>query len=237
MKVEAIKNFSTGKNYNFGAREKSHEGVRAEGRADSSMLTKVPVIVMLAMNPVTLNSAIPTMPETDNPNRIVMTSPEQRKLSKSDCDLIPMLFEVEQSDGDFILPLESQKALNVQNVRFGINNYKFVYATNGYKQDAISYIYAYKNGGKTNPGNVIKLIYHEPEDGKNFLGAVIRTNIYKDYQHIGYIESEISLPDDVANFINNVLNNKSVYKNNLHNVKVYSTTNKNFMPPNVVKFD
>lgn len=79
MKVEAIKNFSTGKNYNFGTREKSHEGVRTEGRADSSMLTKVPVIVMLAMNPATLNSAIPMSPDFDNPNQIVMLAPQVKK--------------------------------------------------------------------------------------------------------------------------------------------------------------
>ena len=96
MKVDAVRNLNVVHNYNFGAKEKTDKEGRISSHRDSSIMTKVPVIVLLAMNPATLSSAIPVMPETDNPNNIVMLAPEQKSVDKNTYVIAPELQDIQQ---------------------------------------------------------------------------------------------------------------------------------------------
>ena len=96
MKVDAVRNLNVVHNYNFGAKEKTDKEGRISSHRDSSIMTKVPVIVLLAMNPATLDSKIPTMPETDNPNKVVMLAPETKSVEKSTYVIAPGLQEIQQ---------------------------------------------------------------------------------------------------------------------------------------------
>jgi hypothetical protein len=58
MKVDAVRNLNVVHNYNFGAKEKTDKEGRISSHRDSSIMTKVPVIVLLAMNPATLSSIV-----------------------------------------------------------------------------------------------------------------------------------------------------------------------------------
>lgn len=225
MKVEAIKNLSIGKNYNFGTREKSHEGVRTEGRADSSMLTKVPVIVMLAMNPATLNSAIPMMPETDNPNQIVMIMPETNSAEKLSYIVSPEIQSLKQGTPPF-----GWASLNFYDIKKVIHGtmplaeFDMLFATTknaGYDyQRDVTHVFLIQKGGKvakskyTEPPKIEQLIYHNTGDGKEFYTIrVYETLLDNDGNDTRAMRSEMRIDDKSAQELQKLLDNNSSWNN------------------------
>ena len=101
MKVDAVSGIGfRNSNINFGEKQSVHEGTTVSNSSGVSDLAKVPVIVLLAMNPATLNSAIPTMPETDNPNKITILAPKT-KSSDATYLISPETEELQQDEPPF----------------------------------------------------------------------------------------------------------------------------------------
>ena len=201
----------------------------------SPVVAKVPVIVLLAMNPATLNSKIPTMSETDNPNKVVMLAPETKSAEKSTYVISPELQEVEQSGNDFILPRETQTALKIQDFDYLGHKYKVVYASDGdTPENEINNIYFFKDNRKMNPGNLFGLIHHETVDGKTFEGALIKTPLYRDNKLKAIKESEIELPQYVSDFMYDIINGKTKYKNGLYLVSLYKSNSSVVKTPEIV---
>ena len=124
MKVEAVSNLGfKSNNFSFAEKQRVLDNVPAESSSRASDLAKVPVIVLLAMNPATLNSKIPTMPEADNPNKVVMLAPETKSAEKSTYVIAP---EVQQTRPKYApygwTHLRHGKIQYVENIK--VNNYK-----------------------------------------------------------------------------------------------------------------
>ena len=239
MKVDAVRNLNVVHNYNFGAKEKVEKGSGTDIRRNSSMMTKVPVIVLLAMNPATLNSAIPQMSEIGNPEQIIMLTSEPKSTEKSTYVISPEDQEVEQSGNDFILPRETQTALKIQDFDYLGHKYKVVYASDSdTPENEINNIYFYKDDKKMNPGNMFGLIHHETVDGKTFEGALIKTPLYRDNKLKAIKESEIELPKYISDFMYSVINDKTNFKNGLYLVTLYKSSSSLLSPSKITqKFD
>lgn len=236
MKVDAVSGIGfRNSNINFGEKQRAHEVAPVSRPSGVSDLAKVPVIVLLAMNPATLNSAIPTMPETDNPNKVVMLAPETKSAEKSTYVIAPEVEETQQSGNDFILPRETQTALKIQDFDYLGHKYKVVYASDGdTPENEINNIYFFKDNRKMNPGNLFGLIHHETVEGKTFEGALIKTELYRDNKLKAIMESEIELPKYVSDFMYNVINNKTNFKNGLYLVTLYKSSSSVVKTPEIV---
>lgn len=236
MKVEAISNLGfRSNNFSFGEKQRVHDNVPVENSNRASDLAKVPVIVLLAMNPATLNSKIPTMPETDSPNQIVMLAPETKSAEKSTYVISPEVEETQQSGNDFLLPSETQTALKIQDFDYLGHKYKVVYTSDGdTPENEINNIYFYKDNKKMNPGNLFGLIHHETVEGKTFEGALIKTPLYRDNKLKAIKESEIELPQYVSDFMYDIINGKTKYKNGLYLVSLYKSNSSVVKTPEIV---
>ena len=188
----------------------------------SPVLAKVPVIVLLAMNPATLNSKIPTMPETDNPNKVVMLTPEPKSAEKSTYVISPDVEETQQSDPTYGWGMLSKvNILHQRNAYVNGAKYHLVYATSG-KDDKkdVTNVYLFKDGSYSSkdpsipPPKIIKLIYHNIGDGKEFLGAVVYEEVVDKFgNYKGTMKYELKLDDDSATHLINFCQDKSSMKN------------------------
>lgn len=240
MKVDAVSGIGfRNSNINFGEKQRVHGGAPASKPSRGADLAKVPVIVLLAMNPATLNSKIPTMPEADNPNKVVMLAPETKSAEKSTYVISPEVEETQQSGNDFLLPVDSETALKIQDFNYLGHKYKVVYASDSdTPENEINNIYFYKDNKKMNPGRLFGLIHHETVEGKTFEGALIKTPLYRDNKLKAIKESEIELPQYVSDFMYNVINNKTNFKNGLYLVTLYKSSSSLLSPSKITqKFD
>ena len=110
------------------------------------------------MNPATLNSAIPALPETDNPDKIVMLSPEQKAYS-----IAPEMQDVQQSDPTYGWGmLSTVNILHQRNAYVNGAKYHLIYATAG-KDDKknVTDVFLFKDGSYSSKDpSIIKLVYH-----------------------------------------------------------------------------
>lgn len=237
MKVDAVSSVNYLNKTDFVQTRKTSAPSFTESPISKSDLAKVPVIVLLAMNPATLNSASPIMTQEVNENRITVLAPETSAVQKSDYIISPVVDGVEQSGNDFVLP--QGNPMYVQDFDYFNHKFKVVYASTFKNTDNdIRDIYFYKDGERVNPAIMRGLVYHEdPATGKNFYGAIIRKNIYKDYKCKGSIVSEIELPKFVSDYILKVMNNETKFINNLTMVDLYESKSLRLMKSKVTKYD
>ena len=236
MKVDAVSGIVfRNSNINFGEKQRVHGGAPVSRPSRGADLAKVPVIVLLAMNPATLNCAIPTMPETDNPNKITILAPETKSSAPATYVISPEVEETQQSGNDFLLPVDSETALKIQDFNYLGHKYKVVYASDeDTPENEINNIYFYKDNKKMNPGRLFGLIHHETVEGKTFEGALIKTPLYRDNKLKAIMESEIELPKYVSDFMYNVINNKTNFKNGLYLVTLYKSSSSVVKTPEIV---
>lgn len=235
MKVDAVSSVNYLNRADIGHARRANAPSFAESPISKSDLAKVPVIVLLAMNPATLNSAVPLMTQEANSNKITVLAPETKSVQNTDYVIAPSVDAVEQSGNDFVLP--HGNPMRVQDFDYFGHKYKVVYAsTTTDDYDDITSIFFYKDGKKTNPADMIGFVYHEdPQTGKNFYGAIIRQRIYKDYKRIGTIESEIELPQFVSDYIIKVMNGETKFINNLSTIDLYKSKSLRLMTSKVTK--
>lgn len=225
MKVDAVRNLNVVQNYNFGAKEKTDKEGRITSHRDSSIITKVPVIVLLAMNPATLSSAIPVMPETDNPNNIVMLAPEQKSVDKNTYVIAPELQDIQQINPPY----------GWEHFRFGkIQHSSNVVVDGKYNRDLVFYtpvsmkrqgnvvgevfiVDPNKPGGHLitpHPPKIEKIIYHDIGKDKEFCSVKTVESLVDDSgNYIGYAYRELRIDDDSANKLMALTLNKLEWKN------------------------
>ena len=228
MKVDAVRNLNVVHNYNFGAKEKTDKEGRISSHRDSSIMTKVPVIVLLAMNPATLSSAIPVMPETDNPNNIVMLAPEQKSVDKNTYVIAPELQDIQQINPPY----------GWEHFRFGkIQHSSNVVVDGKYNRDLVFYtpvsmkrqgnvvgevfiVDPNKPGGHLitpHPPKIEKIIYHDIGKDKEFCSVKTVEFLVDDSgNYIGYAYRELRIDDDSANKLMALTLNKLEWKNATH---------------------
>ena len=220
MKVDAVRNLNVVHNYNFGAKEKTDKEGRISSHRDSSIMTKVPVIVLLAMNPATLDSKIPTMPETDNPNKVVMLAPETKSVEKSTYVIAPGLQEIQQKKPPY----------GWGYFRFGkIQHTSNIVIDGKYNRDLVFYTPALmkskgnvvgevfivdpnKPGGHSitpHPPKIEKIIYHDIGKDKEFCSVKTVEFLVDAYR-------ELRIDDDSANKLMALTLNKLEWKNATH---------------------
>lgn len=225
MKVDAVRNLNVVHNYNFGAKEKVEKGSVTDISRNSSMMTKVPLIVLLAMNPATLNSAIPMMPETDNPNQIVMLAPETKAADKSAYALSPQIEQTEQTQHPYGWAYFSTHNILYKNKAIGNGaDYTIIYAAiDRYSNKDVSNVYLVKEGQNTSsdpdipPPKIIRLLYHNIGPDKEFVGAVLYEHIVnKNGELKGSMHREVRLDDDTANHLMLMLASKTNLNNKTH---------------------
>ena len=237
MKVDAVRNLNLVHNYNFGAKEKNEKEDRIVSQKNSSMMTKVPVIVLLAMNPATLNSAIPKLPRIENPNQLLILAPEPKLKDNYQYTFYPGIEEISQAGDEFELPSSNQTALYVQKFKYNAHNYIVAYADNGYTKDVINNIYFYRDGKIDNPDLLTGIIHHKSGDGKEFYGAMLSKNIYKNNKHTTTIDYELRLPSEISDYIIKIINNNSDYKANLKYIKFYESDSSYIMKPKTTRYE
>lgn len=246
MKVDAVSGIGfRNSNINFGEKQRVHEGAPVSRPSGVSNLAKVPVVVLLAMNPATLNSAIPTMPETDNPNKITILAPETKSVDAATYVIAPETEEVEQSDPPFgwalFRDVTEDIKLNVSAKGNGAN-YHMVFTAPRSSNDKINNIYFIKDGsvGSVDPGahppKVQTLIYHNL--GKeNFCSVITLESILgPDRKEKGTTLRQIMLDDDSAQKIVDLMSgDDSRWKDNTH-IQFKEVFDGNISKPKTVLF-
>lgn len=227
MKVNAVSSVGFKNSYSFGTSSKSDEtGVVDYTQSSSpSLMKKVPVIVLLAMNPATLNSAIPMMPETDNPNQTVMLAPETKSPDVSAYVISPIVEELQQDDAPFGWALFKGA---VDNIKFSMPakgngaNYHMLFTAMKSDNERINNIYFVKDGSVgsvsagDHPPNVQTLIYHNLGED-SFCSVITLENILgPDRLSNGSTLREIMLDDDSAQKIIDLVSGDTKWKNNTH---------------------
>ena len=248
MKVDAVRNLNVVHNYNFGAKEKTDKEGRISSHRDSSIMTKVPVIVLLAMNPATLSSAIPVMPETDNPNNIVMLAPEQKSVDKNTYVIAPELQDIQQINPPY----------GWEHFRFGkIQHSSNVVVDGKYNRDLVFYtpvsmkrqgnvvgevfiVDPNKPGGHSitpHPPKIEKIIYHDLGKDREFCSVKTVEFLLNDSREsIGFAYRELRIDDDSANKILQLLADESDFKNETK-IKYVSTKRTELEKPTFEYFE
>lgn len=174
------------------------------------------------MNPATLNSAIPTMLETDNPNKITILAPETKSSDAATYVISPETEELQQDEPDFILPSSTQTILYIKDFKYFNHTYKMVCTSDAATpSNAMDNIYMYKDNQKMHPANVIGLVQHQVENGNDFVGAILSRGIFRDNELKAVTQSEIKLPKQISDFVFDVIEGKTKYKNSLNDITLY----------------
>lgn len=80
------------------------------------------------------------------------------------------------------------------------------------------------------PPMVVKLIYHNLGEDKEFCGVLVRMEYWgKQYEYLGYKEFEVRLPDEIANEIIGILIGESDIEN-MTGIKIIETDTPNLIP-------
>ncbi len=238
MKVEAIGNLNLSKNYNFGTREKTHEGDKVDNHRDSSMMTKVPLIVLLAMNPATLNSAIPMSPDFDNPNQIVMLAPQVKK------DELSYTTFQEAQQSEYPYGWASLEYYMIKKVISGKNSffsYDILFTTSKNAgidpEKEITDIFMIKKGARTakseytKPPKIEGVVHHKLQDGREFYTVkLFERSLDQDGIEIGAMRYETRIDNESAKELVKLLTNQTRWENTTL-IKLTETDTPSIMKP------
>lgn len=249
MKVDAVSSIGfRHSNYSFGEKQRVQDSAPVSKPSGVSDFAKVPVIVLLAMNPATLNSAIPVMSETDNPNNIVMLAPEQKSVDKSTYVIAPELQDIQQINPPY----------GWEHFRFGkIQHSSNVVVDGKYNRDLVFYtpvsmkrqgnvvgevfiVDPNKPGGHSitpHPPKIEKIIYHDIGKDKEFCSVKTVEFLLNDSREsIGFAYRELRIDDDSANKILQLLADESDFKNETK-IKYVSTKRTELEKPTFEYFE
>ncbi len=249
MKVDAVSSIGfRHSNYSFGEKQRVQDSAPVSKPSGVSDFAKVPVIVLLAMNPATLNSAIPVMPETDNPNNIVMLAPEQKSVDKNTYVIAPELQDIQQISPPY----------GWEHFRFGkIQHSSNVVVDGKYNRDLVFYtpvsmkrqgnvigeiliVDPNKPGGSatlSHPPKVKEIIYHDLGKDREFCSVKTVEFLLNDSREsIGFAYRELRIDDDSANKILQLLADESDFKNETK-IKYVSTKRTELEKPTFEYFE
>lgn len=242
MKVDAVRNLNVVHNYNFGAKEKVEKGSGTDIRRNSSMMTKVPVIVLLAMNPATLNSAIPAQTEKDNSNAIVMLT-AAKPAKRTYYSIIHEIEDSQQSSAPF-----GWRYFKYGQVQYSgkatIDDYKImdiVYYNPARGDNAVTEIFVVDPKIKASPKiiahppKIIKIIYHDLGENREYCSVLTQGSLLNNEGHpIADAFREMKIDDDTANKILALTLDKTEWKNSTN--IVFETTTKPEMSEPKIKY-
>ena len=247
MKVDAVRNLNVVHNYNFGTKEKVEKGSVTDISRNSSMMTKVPLIVLLAMNPATLNSAIPMSSEFDNSERIVMISPEHKPYAVSSYVINPLNIEQSRPRNNFGWSYLKYGKIQY-NAKVKVDNNRemdLVYFTpTGLRkiENEVSEIYIIDPQKKgctksvPHPPRIQKIIYHDIGKDKEYCSVITKGHVTNDSGiAIGNEYREIKIDDDTANKILAFTLGKTEWENNT-DIEFETTTREEVNQPRVEYF-
>lgn len=225
MKVEAINGVNYKNNFTFGERKTDNEYKNYENTSSSPLgaLQKVPVIVLLAMNPATLNSAIPTQPEADNPNHIVMVASESEK-AESAYATYPQVESTQQSDAPFGWKIFNSKLKDIKFSMRATGNgapYHLVFTAPENVNDRIDNAYLIKDGRKgskrmgDHPPEIIEFRFHNLGNDEENFGSVItlESMLGPDGTEKGTMMREIMIEEPEGQKIVDLLMGNTKWKN------------------------
>ncbi len=223
---------------NFGSRKNNDtEGqeFNPSQRRNTTDLSKMPVVVLLAMTPALSEAKVPENYANIIPITTNYTKPEQ---DVSAYARFPETQETPQSKAPF--GWESIKYMNIN------ASYKFfargeeqnlIFVDQG-RKNSVSLIYIIPTNSKGSkdetdiPPEVRQLLYHNIGKDKEYCGAIVEEDIIdaNTGKYKGTLRSEIRLPDETAQKIIDLLTDHSNLKNNT-SIRIKETTNPNLTPP------
>lgn len=233
---------------NLGFKSRNDKNVSEKHSMTAPSIGKAaPVIVLMAMNPSLLNSAATAVENFDEiePTRTEMV--EARKDMTVDkaktYQISPEIDEVEQS---YPLGIAYFNKAKIQTLHRAIGNGvkgKLVFtAPRGTQTNKVTNVYFIKDTYKDSndmhqPPHITGLVYHDTGDGKEFLGIEVFEYIFNNEQDpnpVGYMNSEIKLDDESAQYIINFLTNDTKWDNQT-NIKYSETKNPSVKYPATYK--
>ena len=242
MKVNAISRLGFIRNdYSFGEKQKVNEGISVTNPSKSSDLAKVPVVVLLAMNPATLSSAIPMSPEGDNPNHIVMITPGAKALTQPVLEIEPEIQGVQQSDAPYgWVGLKRFKIQKEQHGMTPLYEYDMLFATSTFANgdyNKITDVFVFRDFDNpssnpyTPPRKVKALYYHNTGDGKDFYGVLVAGDTCdKNGKNIGYTRREFRVEPKTGKAILDLITNRTKWED-CTDIKYYVTKSPSILDP------
>lgn len=239
MRIDAVNGLNYVNYCTFGKRKVHVEG-NVSNPSDVSDLAKVPVIVLLAMNPATLNSAISTMPESDNPNRITILAPEAKSTPGAAYVIAPNGEEVEQSEYPY--GWIGLKRFRIQKEQHGVTplyEYDMLFATSVHANgdfNKITDVFIctdFDNPSAnpyTPPPKVEALYFHNTGDGKEFYGAKIAGDLCnKEGKKVGFSRQEMRIDNNTAKEILDLIMNRTKWED-ATKIKYHVTQSAKLLP-------
>ena len=223
---------------NFGSRKNNDtEGqeFNPSQRRNTTDLSKMPVVVLLALTPALSEAKVPENNANIIPVTTNYTKPEQDVPTYI---IAPEVHETQQTKAPF--GWESMKYMNIN------ASYKFfargeeqnlIFVSQD-RKDAAHYIYIFPSSskGSTNdtkfPPEVTQLVYHNIGKDKEYCGAIVCEDILdiNTGKYKGTLKSEIRLTDEAAQKIIDLITGYSKLENKT-SVKIKETTNPNLSLP------
>ena len=240
MAIAAVNgvNLTHGYNAAFTGKKSSKNVSPAEHGGSSTALKSVPVIIMLAMNPATLNSGVP-----------------EKYMPMNSEQLTEVVAQIPTTDVSTINLMEVTGAKKIENPFKGIkyfddvllqdikpaysNGEKFSLVLAGHYGDGkdnniVRKVYFVKDGETRptpmiEPSFITELVYHNIDDA--FLGVKVKKPVYDSHSvYKGAILREYRLDDESAQFLLDLRTNDTEW-NNKTNIKFSITESARVMPP------
>ncbi len=256
MAIAPINGISVRQNYNstvnFTGRRQNEEGDdRQPLRRSTNNMAAVPVVVLMAMTPGMLNGKQPVtvLPANEmNITEVLAQAPEIEEAT-----YVTNAEEFNQINWPYSLASLSNEKIQLSKVFKSNGNYYNLVMTKFKTSDApriVNNVYLFKSDSRgnvdkeffplydsyTSTPTVMRLIYHKPESGNEFCGALVSQDLMNKQGNIdGYMQYEVKLPDDIANVLIDLLATDGNSKwDNRSSVGFQKTTSAKIQSPYVV---
>lgn len=227
LPVSSVK-FDNRHSIGFGNYENDAEELQIEKpiRHNASKMATVPVVVLMAMNPATINAATALSEQEMEPEAVeISAEPETSEgYGENTYVMAPEYFEEVQQQ-DYPYGWRYLKGEQIHMAQTSVVNGKkhtilFTETKSRNPKNEVDAIYIVPAGSSNNdyrisPPEVSDVIYHNIGKDKEFCGVkVVQPFINAKTGDRNYEEKEIRISDDAANKIMEFLLNETKYKNN-----------------------
>ena len=238
MKVESVNSVGfRSNNYSFGEKQRVNEGVSVSQPIKSQDLAKVPVIVLLAMNPATLNSAIPARTEIENSNNMEMLTSRTKAAEESTYVIAPEVEQAKQLKPYKGWGLKGYKVIDViPDCKAKPANFDMMYCNDRFEDSVSDVFFIFDDqpaaaSPYTPPPRVREIVFHNTDDGDKYYGVkVMEPLLDENRKPEKYMLWEIRIDDSTAKKLLDLLNGKTKYRNSTL-LRVTETTSPRRMRP------
>ncbi len=218
MKVNAISTISSVNNISFGNSKKheKHNNVSVPETLSSNYV-KVPVILLMAMSPLT--EANSKTPLTEKPLTTQIAAAPNSEAESAPYVILPEAQEVQQAPLSNWGIFRNSTVKSVKSATVAGEPNRMVFTTTG-NSNSIERIYLVSNNDKPSqnpfiqPFRVLSLVYHNIGADKEFCGVVVKKDVYdSDENYKGTIKTEKRIDDKSAQLIIDLLTNHTQWNN------------------------